>query len=86
MRRLAALSPADLPYRHADDGEGHDSLDVRLPDGTGVDACREIRSDHPDLPCRMLTAVEDETTEESSDETPVDDAETGTDGTTTERP
>ncbi|MFS4506413.1 response regulator [Clavibacter sp. Sh2141] len=36
-------------------------LDVRLPDGSGVDACRAIRSGHPDLPCIMLTAFDDET-------------------------
>ncbi len=41
-------------------------LDVRLPDGTGVDACRQIRSEHPELPCLMLTAFEDETTEEAA--------------------
>ncbi|WP_210481210.1 response regulator transcription factor [Naasia sp. SYSU D00948] len=41
-------------------------LDVRLPDGTGVDACREIRSEHPQLPCLMLTAFEDEATEEAA--------------------
>jgi two-component system response regulator DevR len=41
-------------------------LDVRLPDGTGVDACREIRSEHPALPCLMLTAFEDEATEEAA--------------------
>ncbi|WP_458041732.1 MULTISPECIES: response regulator [Bacteria] len=35
-------------------------LDVRLPDGTGVDACRKIRSRHPELPCIMLTAFDDE--------------------------
>ncbi|OUD90592.1 Transcriptional regulatory protein DevR (DosR) [Clavibacter michiganensis subsp. michiganensis] len=35
-------------------------LDVRLPDGSGVDACRRIRSRHPDLPCLMLTAFDDD--------------------------
>lgn len=35
-------------------------LDMRLPDGTGVDACREIRSRHPHIPCIMLTAFDDE--------------------------
>jgi two-component system, NarL family, response regulator DevR len=35
-------------------------LDMRLPDGTGVDACREIRSRHPELPCIMLTAFDDD--------------------------
>ncbi len=41
-------------------------LDVRLPDGTGVDACREIRAEHPEVPCLMLTAFEDEETEEAA--------------------
>lgn len=35
-------------------------LDVRLPDGTGIDACRDIRSRHPALPCIMLTAFDDD--------------------------
>jgi DNA-binding NarL/FixJ family response regulator len=33
-------------------------LDVRLPDGDGVDVCREIRSRHPLLPCLMLTSYD----------------------------
>src|SRR5205807_733698 len=33
-------------------------LDVRLPDGDGVDVCREIRSRHPQLPCLMLTSYD----------------------------
>jgi DNA-binding NarL/FixJ family response regulator len=41
-------------------------LDVRLPDGTGVDACRQIRSAHPEIPCLMLTAFADESVEESA--------------------
>jgi DNA-binding NarL/FixJ family response regulator len=35
-------------------------LDVRLPDGSGIDLCRSIRSAHPDLPCLMLTAHDDD--------------------------
>jgi len=35
-------------------------LDVRLPDGSGVDLCRTVRSAHPDLPCLMLTAYDDD--------------------------
>jgi two-component system, NarL family, response regulator DevR len=34
-------------------------LDVRLPDGDGIELCRAIRSEHPDLPCLMLTAYDD---------------------------
>jgi len=35
-------------------------LDVRLPDGTGVEVCREIRSVLPDLKCLMLTSYADD--------------------------
>ncbi|MEU3838166.1 response regulator transcription factor [Streptomyces microflavus] len=35
-------------------------LDVRLPDGNGVDVCRELRSRMPDLACLMLTSFDDE--------------------------
>ena len=33
---------------------------VSLPDGSGVEACREIRSDHPDTRVVMLTSYPDE--------------------------
>jgi two-component system, NarL family, response regulator DevR len=35
-------------------------LDVRLPDGDGVDVCREIRSRDPDIACIMLTSFSDD--------------------------
>jgi DNA-binding NarL/FixJ family response regulator len=35
-------------------------LDVRLPDGNGVEACREIRSSNPDVQCLMLTSFSDD--------------------------
>ena len=35
-------------------------LDVRLPDGSGIDLCRDIRSAHPDVACLMLTAYDDD--------------------------
>jgi two-component system, NarL family, response regulator DevR len=35
-------------------------MDVRLPDGSGVEACREIRSDLPDIKVLMLTSYADE--------------------------
>jgi two-component system response regulator DevR len=35
-------------------------LDVRLPDGTGVEVCREVRSQRPDLACLMLTSYADD--------------------------
>ena len=44
---------------------GYDSpdvvvMDVRLPDGSGVDACREVRSRFPDVKVLMLTSYADE--------------------------
>ncbi len=35
-------------------------LDVRLPDGNGVEACRDIRSSHPEVRCLMLTSFSDD--------------------------
>jgi two-component system response regulator DevR len=35
-------------------------LDARLGDGSGIIACRELRSRHPELPCVLLTAAEDD--------------------------
>jgi two-component system, NarL family, response regulator DevR len=35
-------------------------LDVRLPDGDGVQVCREIRSSHPEIQCLMLTSFADD--------------------------
>lgn len=35
-------------------------LDVRLPDGNGVELCRELRSQMPDLKCLMLTSFDDD--------------------------
>ncbi|MGC5015740.1 response regulator [Streptosporangium sp. DT93] len=35
-------------------------LDVRLPDGSGVDVCREVRSRLPGLACLMLTSYADD--------------------------
>ncbi|GAB2843515.1 response regulator [Microbacterium insulae] len=35
-------------------------LDVRLPDGSGVDLCRDIRSRLPQVHCLMLTAYDDD--------------------------
>jgi two-component system response regulator DevR len=34
-------------------------LDVQLPDGSGIDVCRAIRSAHPSVRCLMLTAFDD---------------------------
>lgn len=35
-------------------------LDVRLPDGDGVEVCREVRSRHPEIKCLMLTSYSDD--------------------------
>jgi len=35
-------------------------MDIRLPDGTGVDACREIRSKRPETRVIMLTSYADD--------------------------
>lgn len=35
-------------------------LDVRLPDGSGIEACRDIRSAHPEVACLMLTSYADD--------------------------
>ncbi len=35
-------------------------LDVRLPDGNGIEVCREIRSRHPEVRCLMLTSFADD--------------------------
>ncbi|MEU8268960.1 response regulator transcription factor [Sphaerisporangium sp. NPDC049002] len=48
MARIPALKP-DVAV-----------LDVRLPDGNGVDVCREVRSRTPGLSCLMLTSFADD--------------------------
>lgn len=35
-------------------------LDVRLPDGSGVEVCREVRSRHPEVAAVMLTSFSDD--------------------------
>jgi two-component system, NarL family, response regulator DevR len=35
-------------------------LDVRLPDGSGVEVCRDIRSSMPEVHCLMLTSYADD--------------------------
>ncbi len=35
-------------------------LDVRLPDGSGIEVCREIRATLPAIGCRMLTCYDDD--------------------------
>ena len=47
-----ARTPAAMPYAAV--------LDVRLPDGSGVEVCREIRSTTPAIACVMLTSYADD--------------------------
>jgi two-component system response regulator DevR len=35
-------------------------LDGRLPDGSGIEVCRDIRADHPDIRCLILTSYDDD--------------------------
>lgn len=35
-------------------------LDGRLPDGSGIDVCRDIRSTHPDIAVLILTSYDDD--------------------------
>ncbi|WP_439681273.1 response regulator [Embleya sp. MST-111070] len=48
MRRIPALRP-DVAV-----------LDGRLPDGSGVDVCREVRSSFPEINALILTSYDDE--------------------------
>jgi two-component system response regulator DevR len=48
IRRIPALRP-DVAV-----------LDGRLPDGSGVDVCREIRSKHPEIAALILTSFDDD--------------------------
>ncbi|MFC9328381.1 response regulator [Kitasatospora sp. NPDC057015] len=52
----AAEALARIPAVHPDVAV----LDVRLPDGNGVEVCREIRSQLPDVKCLMLTSFSDD--------------------------
>jgi two-component system response regulator DevR len=35
-------------------------LDARLPDGSGIDVCRDIRSEMPEVNCLILTSYDDD--------------------------
>jgi len=48
LRRIPAVMP-DIAL-----------LDVRLPDGDGIDVCREVRSRYPEIRCLMLTSYDDD--------------------------
>jgi DNA-binding NarL/FixJ family response regulator len=47
---------AEIPRLHPDVV----LLDVRLPDGDGIEICREIRSSAPNIACLMLTSFADD--------------------------
>jgi two-component system response regulator DevR len=48
LRRIPAVQP-DIAL-----------LDERLPDGSGIAVCREIRSSHPNIRCLILTSFDDD--------------------------
>ena len=48
LRRIPAVQP-DVAV-----------LDARLPDGSGIEVCRTIRSDHPHVRCLILTSYDDD--------------------------
>jgi DNA-binding NarL/FixJ family response regulator len=48
LRRIPAVRP-DIAL-----------LDERLPDGSGISVCRDIRSSHPDIRCLILTSFDDD--------------------------
>jgi len=52
----AADALARIPVTHPDVAV----LDVRLPDGTGIEVCREIRTRQPEVACIMLTSYADD--------------------------
>lgn len=52
----AAEALVRIPLAHPDVAV----LDVRLPDGSGVKVCRDIRSAHPEVACLMLTSFSDD--------------------------
>lgn len=35
-------------------------LDARLPDGSGIEVCREVRAEHPEVRCLILTSFDDD--------------------------
>jgi DNA-binding NarL/FixJ family response regulator len=52
----AAEALTRIPLTHPDVA----ILDVRLPDGDGIEVCREVRSEAPDVACLMLTSFADD--------------------------
>ncbi|WP_375480633.1 response regulator [uncultured Jatrophihabitans sp.] len=48
LRRIPAVEP-DVAI-----------LDGRLPDGSGIEVCRVVREDHPNVKCLILTSYDDD--------------------------
>jgi len=53
---LAADATLRIPALHPDVS----LLDARLPDGTGIEVCRDVRSADPTLACLILTSAPDD--------------------------
>lgn len=53
---LAAEATRRIPALHPDVAV----LDGRLPDGSGVDVCRDVRSADPSISCLILTSYDDD--------------------------
>ncbi|KGJ72537.1 LuxR family transcriptional regulator [Cryobacterium roopkundense] len=53
---LAEEATRRIPALHPDVS----ILDARLPDGTGIEVCRDVRSIDPTLQCVILTSYDDE--------------------------
>src|SRR5579864_2674355 len=52
----AAEALTRIPLSHPDVA----ILDVRLPDGDGIEVCREVRSEMPGVACLILTSFADD--------------------------
>ena len=55
-----AGTAADAIARIAENPPQVAIIDVRLPDGNGIEVCREVRSRHPETRCLILTSFSDE--------------------------
>ena len=61
MEVVAQVGRGDEVVKAAQDTEPDVAvLDARLPDGSGIDVCRELRSSQPSVRCLILTAHDDD--------------------------